>query len=437
MSRPPLFDYNNSMFIDEAEIQIRSGRGGDGMMHFRKEKFVNRGGPDGGDGGRGGNIIFSVNPHMNTLYKFQHNRTYWAEDGKRGGTSNQTGRSAEPLIIEVPPGTIIHEKGTDRVLADLTAEGQSVVLCNGGRGGRGNSRFANSRHQAPRMAERGEPGQDLEIRLELKLIADIGIIGMPNAGKSSMLAAITNAKPKIADYPFTTLVPNLGVAVMDMDISLVLADIPGLIEGAHMGIGLGDMFLRHIQRTKVLIHLLDGNSQNAMADFSQINTELSLFDPKLGEKPQIVVLNKMDLPEMDEKYATLKKQFKKIGIDLYSCSTLQKKNIREILWKAHELLQMIPAETVDTAIPVYTAEVDEKAFSIERKDEEFILHGIAIERAAAMTYWDNYESIRRFQRILQALGITEALRKKGIEEGDPVVIGDYELTWTEEFGTYE
>ncbi|MHB8807147.1 MAG: GTPase ObgE [Anaerolineaceae bacterium] len=425
------------MFIDEAEIQVRSGRGGDGMMHFRREKFVNRGGPDGGDGGRGGDIIFSVNPHMNTLYKFQHNHTYIAEDGKRGGTSNQTGRSAEPLTIEVPPGTIIHEKSTDRVLADLTAEGQTVVLLNGGRGGRGNSRFANSRHQAPRMAERGEPGEELEIRLELKLIADIGIIGMPNAGKSSMLAAITNAKPKIADYPFTTLVPNLGVAVLDMDVSLVLADIPGLIEGAHMGVGLGDTFLRHIQRTKVLIHLLDGNSQDAMADFSQINTELSLFDPKLGEKPQIVVLNKMDLPAMEEKYATLKKQFKKIGIDLLSCSTLQKKNIREILWKAHQLLQTIPAEAVETAIPVYTAEVDEKAFTIERKDEGFILHGIAIERAAAMTYWDNYESIRRFQRILQALGITEALREKGIEEGDPVAIGDYELSWTEEFGAYE
>jgi GTP-binding protein len=425
------------MFIDEAEIQVRSGRGGDGMMHFRREKFVNRGGPDGGDGGRGGDIIFSVNPHMNTLYKFQHNRTYMAEDGKRGGTSDQTGRSAEPLNIEVPPGTIIHEKGTDRVLADLTAEGQSVVLCNGGRGGRGNSRFANSRHQAPRMAERGEPGQELEIRLELKLIADIGIIGMPNAGKSSLLAAITNAKPKIADYPFTTLVPNLGVAVLDTDVSLVLADIPGLIEGAHMGVGLGDTFLRHIQRTKVLIHLLDGNSQDAMADFSQINTELSLFDPRLGQKPQIVVSNKMDLPNMEEKYTALKKQFKKIGINLFSCSTLQKKNLREILWKAHELLITIPAEAMKMEIPLYTAEVDEKAFTIERKGNGFILHGIAIERAAAMTYWDNYESIRRFQRILQALGITEALREKGIEEGNPVGIGDYELTWTEEFGTYE
>jgi len=406
-------------------------------MHFRKEKFVNRGGPDGGDGGRGGDIVFSVNPNMNTLFKFQHNRSYVAEDGKGGGSSNKTGRSADALVIDVPPGTIIHEKESDRVLADLTQLGQTVVLCKGGRGGRGNARFANSRHQAPRMAERGEPGQELKLRLELKLIADVGIIGMPNAGKSSLLAAVTNAKPKIADYPFTTLVPNLGVAVLDEEVSLVLADIPGLIEGAHRGVGLGDTFLRHVQRTKVLIHVLDGNSQDALADFSQINTELSLFDPKLGQKPQIVVLNKMDLPDMEEKYQDLTKKFKKINISLMSCSTLQKKNLTEILWKAYELLKAIPAEEAGEELPLYTAEVDERAFSIEKKEENFIVHGVAIERAAAMTYWDNYESIRRFQRILQALGITEALRGQGIEEGDTVEIGDFELSWTEEFDSYE
>ena len=425
------------MFVDEAEIHVRSGKGGDGMMHFRKEKFVNRGGPDGGDGGHGGDIIFSISPHLNTLFKFQHNRNYVAEDGKHGGSSNQTGKSGEALIINVPPGTIIHEKNSDRVLADLTKEGQSVVLCKGGRGGKGNTRFANSRHQAPRMAERGEPGQELDLRLELKLIADIGIIGMPNAGKSSFLAAVTNAKPKIADYPFTTLVPNLGVAVLDIDVSLVLADIPGLIEGAHMGVGLGDTFLKHIQRTKVLIHILDGNSQDAMADFSQINTELSLFDPRLKEKPQIVVLNKIDLPDMEEKYSALKKQFKKVGVTLDSCSALQKKNLREILWKAYEILKTIPDEVVKTEIPLYTAEVDEKAFTIKQVDEGYEVKGVAIERAAAMTYWDNYESIRRFQRILQALGITDALREKGIEDGDSVKIGEYELTWTEEFGDFE
>jgi GTP-binding protein len=424
------------MFVDEAEIHVRSGKGGDGMMHFRKEKFVNRGGPDGGDGGRRGDIVFAVNPNMNTLYRFQHNRTYAAEDGKNGGSTNKTGRSGAALIIEVPPGTIVHERETGRILADLTEKGQSVVLCKGGRGGRGNARFASSRHQAPRMAERGEPGQELDIRLELKLIADVGIIGMPNAGKSSLLAAVTNAKPKIADYPFTTLVPNLGVCLLDKEVTLVLADIPGLIEGAHLGVGLGDAFLRHIQRTKVLVHLLDGNSTDAMADYSQINSELSLFDPRLGEKPQVVVLNKMDLPGMEEKYRVLKEQFKAIDVALLSCSTLQKKNLREVLWRAHELLAAIPAAPTEE-MPLYTAGVDEKAFFVERGEDAFIVRGIAIERAAAMTYWDNYESIRRFQRILQALGITEALREEGIVEGDTVEIGEYELTWTEEFGDYE
>lgn len=435
--RPPLFGYNTNMFIDEAEIHVQSGRGGDGMMHFRKEKYVNRGGPDGGDGGHGGDIVFRVNTHLNTLYKFQHNRLYKADDGKRGGPKNQTGKSGQVMVIEVPPGTIIYEGSSQRVLADLTKEGQEVILCKGGRGGRGNARFANSRHQAPRLAERGAPGQELDLRLELKLIADIGIIGMPNAGKSSLLAAVTNAKPKIADYPFTTLVPNLGVMILDEDVSLVIADIPGLIEGAHSGIGLGDAFLKHIQRTKVLIHLLDGTSQDALADYAQINTELSLFDPKLAEKPQIVVLNKMDLTGMDEKYQILKKQFKKKKVDLYSGSTVQRKNLKEIFWKAYSLLQSIPDEEYIMEIPVYRAAIDEKEFSIDVNADGYIIKGMAIERAAEMTFWENFESIRRFQRILQALGITDVLREKGIDEGDMVHIGKYELTWTEKFDDYD
>ncbi len=433
----PLFDYNNSMFVDEAEIIVESGTGGDGMMHFRREKYVNRGGPDGGDGGRGGDIVFRVNPHLNTLFSFQHNRRYKADDGKRGGIQNQTGKSGEALYLDIPAGTIIYEAKTERVLADLTEEGQEVVICQGGRGGRGNTRFANARHQAPRLAERGEPGQELYLRLELKLIADVGIIGMPNAGKSSLLAAVTNAKPKIANYPFTTLVPNLGVSILDDDVSLVLADIPGLIEGAHSGVGLGDTFLKHIQRTKVLIHVLDGNSMDIMADYTQINTELALFDPKLGEKPQVVVLNKMDIPGMDERYLELKKEFASIDVELLSCSTIQKKNLREILWKAYHLLQEIPEEETQLAIPIYRAEVDRNDFTIEETDDGYRVNGIAIERAAHMTFWENFESIRRFQRILAALGITEELREFGIDEGDVVHIGKYELVWTEQFDDYE
>jgi len=252
-----------------------------------------------------------------------------------------------------------------------------------------------------------------------------------------MLAAVTNAKPKIADYPFTTLVPNLGVAILNDDISLVLADIPGLIEGAHMGIGLGDTFLRHVQRTRVLIHVLNGTSQDVMADYTQINSELSLFDPNLAKKAQIVVLNKMDLPEVEEKYPVLQKQFKKIKVNLHSCSTIQKKNLKEILWEAYHLLQNIPPGEIKMEIPVYRAEVDEKAFEIEKSSDGFIIHGAAIERAAEMTYWENFESIRRFQRILQALGITAGLRESEIEEGDIVHIGKYELVWTEQFDDYE
>ena len=384
-----------------------------------------------------GDIIFSVNPHLNTLYTFQRNRLYVAENGNKGGPKNQTGKSGESRIIDVPAGTIIYERGSERVLADLTSEGQQVVLCKGGRGGRGNARFANSRHQAPRMAERGEPGIEFELRLELKLIADIGIIGMPNAGKSSMLAAVTNAKPKIADYPFTTLVPNLGVALLTDDISLVLADIPGLIEGAHSGIGLGDTFLKHIQRTKVLIHVLDGLSMDVIADFSQINSELSLFDPKLAEKPQIVVLNKTDIPDVEKQYTGLKKEFKKKGVELLSCSTVTRQNLKEILWKVYQLLESMPEESVVLEIPVYRAEIDEKAFHVERTPDGYLITGIAIERAAEMTYWDNFESIRRFQRILQALGITDSLREGGVDEGDIIQIGKYELVWTEQFDDYE
>ena len=265
------------MFVDEVCIYVCSGKGGDGILHFRKEKYINRGGPDGGDGGKGGNVVFCVNNNLNTLVAFRHKKRFVAKNGKRGGPQNRTGKSGETLSIEVPPGTIIFDEKKKLLLGDLTEPGQKLIVCSGGRGGRGNARFATSHNQAPRIAEKGEPGTEKFLRLELKLIADIGIIGMPNAGKTSLLKSVTNAKPKIADYPFTTLVPNLGVAVLDEDTTLVLADIPGLIEGAHTGLGLGDAFLRHIQRTRVLIHLLDGLSLDPIADYAQINTGGVLF----------------------------------------------------------------------------------------------------------------------------------------------------------------
>lgn len=424
--------YNCLMFIDEAEITVRSGKGGDGIVHFRKEKYINRGGPDGGNGGRGGNIVLRANPHMNTLEKFRHQGLFAADEGRRGGAKDQTGRSADNLVIDVPPGTIATDISTNEIIADLTEAGQEIVIIKGGRGGRGNTRFATSRNQAPRLAEKGAPGDEKKIHLELRLIADVGIIGMPNAGKSSFLASVTNAKPKIADYAFTTLVPNLGVALIG-DETIVLADIPGLIEGAHTGLGLGDTFLRHIQRTRVLIHLLDGSSDAPLADYSQINTELALFDPELGNKPQVVVINKIDMPEVNERTEELKSIFKSKGITVMFISALARTDLMPVLYKAKQVLEKTPEIEIKKEMPVYRPQSKERVFDIERTGGGWIISGGAIERAAAMTYWENFASVRRFQRIMESMGIAEELKARGIKEGDTVIIGDHELEWAEEW----
>ena len=416
------------MFIDEAQIYVSSGKGGDGMVHFHREKYVSRGGPDGGDGGRGGDVVLKVKPTLNTLYYFRRKKEYVAENGKNGGINNQTGRSAQPLVIPVPPGTIVYDD-KDRVIGDLITKDQELVICKGGRGGRGNIHFATSRNQAPRTAEKGEPGEEKYIKLELKLIADIGIVGVPNAGKSSLLASVTNAKPKIADYPFTTLEPNLGVAELDLDTSIVLADIPGLIEGAHQGIGLGDSFLKHIQRTRVLIHLIDGMSEDPVADFSQINSELSLFDPNLAQKPQVVALTKLDIPEVKEKFEEIQKKMLEHGYQVMAISSVTHENVKKILWAAYEKLKEVPIIEQETTLPVYRPEEDRNIFHIEKVEGGWRVSGIAIERAAAMTYWEYDGSIRRFQKIMEVLGVDEALRKEGIENGETVFIDEYELEW--------
>jgi GTP-binding protein len=419
------------MFIDQITITVSSGKGGDGAVHFRREKYVPRGGPDGGDGGRGGDVILEVSRHMNTLYPFQHQRLHRAEDGKPGGGNNKTGKSASDLVIAVPAGTIVYDDQSGDVVGDLVEEGQQLLVCKGGRGGRGNARFATSRNQTPRVAERGEPGEERLIRLELKLIADIGIIGVPNAGKSTFLSAVTNAQPKIADYPFTTLQPNLGVARMEGDQTLVLADIPGLIEGAHLGLGLGHDFLRHIQRTRVLIHLLDGLSEDPLADYAQINTELALFDETLGKKPQVVALNKADLPFVRELWPEYEELFKSHGIPSpLLISAVSGENVRMVLYEAADLLASLPEPEPVAEMPVYRLETDPNEFRIGREDDgSYRVSGQAIERAAAMTYWEYHQSVRRFQRILEALGIDAALREAGVEQGDTVHIGDYELLW--------
>jgi len=417
------------MFIDEAEIYVRSGTGGNGAVHFRREKYVPRGGPDGGDGGRGGDIILKVEHRLNTLSYFRHNQKFIADDGRNGAKQRMTGRSAEPMIIKVPPGTIVYDADTGALLGDLTERDQELLINKGGRGGRGNVHFVSSRHQVPRVGEKGEPGTERNLRLELKLIADVGIVGVPNAGKSSFLAAISNADPKIADYPFTTLEPNLGVVELDYENTLVLADIPGLIEGAHMGAGLGDAFLRHIQRTRVLIHMLDGLSEDPIADFSQINSEMALFDPKLKQKEQIVVFNKMDMPEVQEKWPNIKTTLENLGYHPMSISALARTDVKPVLWKALELVKTALEPEVLESVPVYRPEEDPNEFVIEPMEDGFLVTGKSIERAAKMTYWEHEGSVRRFQKLMETLGVETALREAGITEGDTVYIDDYVFDW--------
>jgi GTP-binding protein len=425
------------MYFDEVTIEVSGGKGGDGVIHFRREKYVPRGGPDGGDGGRGGNVLLQVDPHQNTLSAFRHKRYFKAQDGIRGKVKNQTGASGEDLIIPVPPGTMVFDEAEGGLLGDLVDEGQQLLVCKGGRGGRGNSRFKTSTNKTPRIAEKGEPPEEKSLRLELKLIADIGIIGVPNAGKSTLLSVVSQAKPKIAPYPFTTLQPNLGVVDLDDEIQLTLADIPGLIEGAHRGEGLGHDFLRHIQRTRVLIHLLDGLSEEPIMDLAQINSELALFDPALGDKPQIVVLNKMDLPDVQAKWEEIKGQLQKKGYeDVFAISAIAQQGIKPVLYRAAELLMEVPVyEYKDPVegedLPVYRFDEDPQEYFILRTDRGWRISGKALERAAAMTYWEHFQSIRRFHKILEVMGVDEALREAGVKVGDTVMIGDHELEWEE------
>lgn len=425
------------MYFDEVVIEVTGGKGGDGVIQFRREKYVPRGGPDGGDGGHGGSILLEVDKHKNTLSEFRHKKQFRAQDGTRGKGKNQTGASGDDLVIKIPPGTMVFDESDGRLMGDLVDQGQQLQVCKGGRGGRGNTRFKTSKNKAPRIAEKGEPPEEKIIRLELKLIADVGIIGVPNAGKSTMLSVVSNAKPKIAPYPFTTLQPNLGVAELDNDNQLILADIPGLIEGAHRGEGLGHDFLRHIQRTRVLIHLLDGISEEPILDFAQINSELALFDPALGDKPQIVVLNKMDLPEVKKKWPQVKSQLLEKGYqDIFSISAITKQGIMPVLYRAAKLLEEAPVYEYkppvdEDELPVYRFEKDPQNYVILKTDRGWRITGEALERAAAMTYWEHFQSIRRFHRILEAMGVDVAMKEAGVLPGDMIFIGDHELVWEE------
>ncbi len=419
------------MFYDQAKIHVKAGRGGDGCVAFRREKYVPHGGPAGGDGGRGGDVILYVDPHLNTLFRFSKQRHFRAAAGQHGRGKNQHGASGADVRVPVPPGTVVYDADTGDLLGDLTGPGQELIVARGGRGGRGNARFATSTNQAPRVAEHGLPGEERWLRLELKLLADVGLVGVPNAGKSTLLAAVTAARPKIAPYPFTTLQPNLGVVVLDPETEFVLADLPGLIEGAAEGKGLGHEFLRHIERTRVVIHLLDGLSPDPGADFAAINRELAAFGHGLAEKPQLVALNKVDLPQVRERWPEIKAMLQKQGYPAMAVSALTREGTRELLYRSAQMLAQLPQEVPPQELPVFRLGKDEKAFTVTWEDDGWRVRGGRVEQLAEMTVWNLDEAVRRFQRALERIGISQALEEAGVQPGDTVRIGERELVWEE------
>lgn len=418
------------MFMDRAKVLAKAGDGGNGVVSFRREKYVPFGGPNGGNGSRGGHISLYVDNGLNTLYHFKRQVHLRAGRGGHGEGADRTGAVGKDLRIGVPQGTIVRNAQTGEIIADLVEPGQEVIIARGGRGGRGNTAFKSPRTPAPRIAEKGEPGEEIWLELELKLVADVALIGVPNAGKSTLLSVISAAKPKIANYPFTTLTPVLGVTEVDYQ-PIVVADIPGLLEGAHEGIGLGLKFLRHIDRTRVLIHVLNGESPDPLGDFEAINQELELFNPQVLNKPQIVVLNKMDLPETQAHWPAIEQAIQAQGYPVFAISAATQQGLAPVLYKMKEVLESTPKipEPVMEAIEI-SLPIDEKAFEIrDIGNGTWQVEGITVERAARMTNWSYYEASMRFQRILKALGVTEALRNAGAKEGDTVRIAEVELVW--------
>jgi len=418
------------VFFDEAKIYVKAGDGGDGCVSFRREKYVPLGGPSGGDGGKGGDVYLVANPHLNTLIGFKRRTHFKAQRGDHGRGKGQKGRQGDDVFVEVPPGTVVRDAETGEFIADLTGEGQRALVARAGRGGRGNAAFATSTNQAPRIAERGEPGQERWLYLELKLIADVGIVGVPNAGKSTLLSVVSAARPKIAAYPFTTLEPNLGVVALDDYTSYVMADIPGLIEGAHAGAGLGHEFLRHIERTRMIIHLLDGASADPLADYESINEELALFDPELARKPQLVVLNKMDLPQAQALWPSVEKAMKAQGQKAMSISAVTGEGVKEMLRAVAGMLESLPEEEpAATEVKVFRPAEEEKTFTVAWEDDAWRVRGAEVERVVAMTNWELDEAVQRFQRIADAMGLKAVLREAGVQPGDTVRIGEVELEW--------
>jgi GTP-binding protein len=461
------------MFYDRAKIWIRAGNGGNGSASFRREKFIPKGGPDGGDGGRGGSVYLRVNPNLNTLLPFHYKQHFKAEHGGAGGSNQRHGKAGKDLYIDVPPGTfveVIDENpvsgaAAEAVQTDMVRPGQMLMLARGGRGGLGNVHFATSTHQTPRYAEKGEPGEERTVHLELKIIADVGVVGYPNVGKSTLLSVVSAAQPKVADYPFTTLEPMLGVVRLgeeDGD-TFVMADIPGLIEGASGGAGLGLEFLRHVERTRLLVHVVDGSAglwraegeevdaathpsqtTDPISDFKRINAELEQYDPGMAEKPQVVAINKIDIPEVRERVPALREAFEKLGYEqVYPISAATREGVNELMWAVATKLRELPkpewseeaeAEEEEEVVvrPRHVA-AESKAFQVEQEGKgRFRVIGPRVERMVVMTDMGNPFALDRLQREFEKLGVTRALSEAGVETGDTVAFGRVELEWSDE-----
>ncbi|MEW9107935.1 MAG: GTPase ObgE [Cytobacillus gottheilii] len=430
------------MFVDQVKIYVKGGDGGNGMVAFRREKYVPKGGPAGGDGGKGANVVFEVEEGLRTLMDFRYQRHFKATRGEHGMSKNQHGRGAKDMVVKVPPGTVVSDAETNEVIADLTEHGQRAVIAKGGRGGRGNSRFATPANPAPELSEHGEPGQERDVILELKLLADVGLVGFPSVGKSTLLSVVSSARPKIAEYHFTTIAPNLGMVETEDARSFVMADLPGLIEGAHEGVGLGHQFLRHIERTRVIVHVIDmaaTEGRDPYEDYVTINKELKEYNLRLTERPQIIVANKMDMPEAEENLQVFKEKLQE-DYPIFPVSAVTRKGLRDLLFAVADKIEQTPEfplieeqeEESGVHRVLYKHEAQQTEFVITRDSAgTFILEGDAVVKLFKMTDFSREESVRRFARQLRGMGIDDALREKGAKDGDTVKLMEFEFDFVD------
>lgn len=436
------------MFVDKTKVYVKGGDGGDGLVAFRREKYVPDGGPAGGDGGKGGDVVFQVDEGLRTLVDFRYQKHFKAKRGEKGRPKNQHGAGASDMIVRVPPGTVLYDDDTGELLADLTRQGQQFIVAQGGKGGRGNTRFATPANPAPYIAENGEEGRERWVVLELKVLADIGLVGLPSVGKSTMLSVISGAKPKIAAYHFTTLSPNLGVVDLGEGGSFIVADLPGLIEGAHEGVGLGHEFLRHIERTRMLLHVVDMGAtegRDPFDDWLAINKELELYSEKLIRRPQMIIANKMDMPEAEEHLTFFKEQLLEYEqqhdetFEVMAVSALTKEGIKEMLFRAAEILEKIPDTPLITIDPstesehkvFHLEEEPEELFTIRRENEAFVVDSERIETLIKRTQFTSHDAVLRFARILKNMGVDAELRKRGAVHGQTIRIGDFEFEFVD------